>query len=307
MLARKLRRVGSPVGVAIALGDPAGCVEWVNAAFQRLTGYTTAEMTGKRLDLLRGLELGKPALYYVMNRIRRGEPSHLEICTKDGAPLGARWLAIEVRPLGPDEGFVALVRDETERRMAEGGADRRRHPRRGSHLSPARSSVAPNDQPKPVLVLRPVNVSHLVMQSCELLEAAVSGRTLLDLDLAGYLPTVLADVAHLRKVVVSLVHRAAEDLAGAQGSIRVRTSLIRDEEGGREDQVGLEVRDTGWGPERVSLAHDVTPLRPTARILSLAEIQGIVDAHGGSLTIASDARAGTRALMVIPCAAPETL
>ena len=78
-LARRLESLGDTSGLAIALGDAAGCIEWVNAAFQRLTQHTAAEITGKRFDLLPGLDLGEPAVDYVLTRFRSGESSRLEI------------------------------------------------------------------------------------------------------------------------------------------------------------------------------------------------------------------------------------
>jgi PAS domain S-box-containing protein len=302
VLARKLQRVGSPAGVAIALGDAAGCIEWVNAAFQRLTGYAAAEMTGKRLDLLRGLDIGASALDYVMSRFRRGEPSHLEIRTRATGARDARRLAIEVRPLGPDQGFVALVRDVTARKLAE--RETKHAP--GRAQAERRDATQPRPTPVPRLTLRPVDVSRLVMESCDLLEAAVSGRTLLDLDLDGNLPRVLADVVRLREVLVNLVRHAADALAGASGTIRVQTSLHQ--ESSPPGGVELEVRDTGWGSERARLAAAPgagSSPHGARRVLSLAEIRGIVESHGGALAIASGAQEGTRALVVLPCA-PRT-
>jgi nitrogen-specific signal transduction histidine kinase len=138
------------------------------------------------------------------------------------------------------------------------------------------------------------------MQSCELLEAAVSGRTLLDLDLAGNLPSVLADVGTLREVVVSLVRHAAENLEGAPGTIRVRTSLVPTQKGdGR--QVGLEVRHTGWGMETPNLHDGFLPGGRASGNLGIAEVRAIAESQGGSLSIASGQGACTRILVLIPC------
>lgn len=297
-LLRKLERVGNPVGVAVALGDSAGCIEWVNGSFEQLTGYGAAELTGKRLELFRGLDIGEPALDYVMARFRRGEASRLEIRTVGSRRHPPRWLAIEVRPLGRDEGFVALVRDLSgQRRGTDSGGDglSRSGAVEGRHTPSGRRLSGP-------LYMRPVDLSQMVMQSCELLEAAVSGRTLLDLDLAGNLPLVLADPARLREVAVGLVRRAAEALEGAPGGICVRTSLAHERGGGQG--VVLEVRSARWGAERPD-SSTFLPGDPAARELELAEVLASVEAHGGSISITSDPRAGTRVVLPVAPSAGE--
>lgn len=295
VLARKLERAGDPTGRGVAIGDAAGCIEWVNAAFQRLTGYPAAELCGKRIDLLRGLDVGAPALDHVLTRFRRGEPARLEIPARGTSGDSRRWLDIEVVPLGPDEGFVALVRDVTARKRAEQGGEARRT----ATVDPTTAPSGPT--PVPRLTLQPVDLSLLVMQSYELLEASVSGRTLLDLDLAGNLPPVGVDVLRLREVLVSLVLHAAEGLAGAPGAIRVRTGLRG--QGSRPQAVELEVRDTGFA-ERVRLAGSFDPSRSrrSLRVLGLSEIRAVVEAHGGRLALTSHPEQGTRALALLPCA-----
>jgi len=292
-LARRLESLGDTFGLAIALGDPAGCIEWVNPAFQRLTLYTAAEMTGKRLDLLRGLDIGDPALDYVLTRFRRGESSRLEIPTRREPGRVERRLDIEVRPLGPDEGFVVLVRDVTGRKLAE------RDPESPSKECDASTSRTPSTVPR--LMLQPVDVSRLVMESRDLLEAAASGRTLLDLDLDGNLPRVQADVVRLREVLVGLVRHAADALAGASGTIRVQTSL--NQESSPAGGVELEVRDKGWG-EGARLASTTSAdssRHGVRRVLSLAEIRSIVEGHGGTLAVTSPNSEGNRAVVTIPC------
>ncbi|MEN8185303.1 MAG: PAS domain S-box protein, partial [Myxococcota bacterium] len=119
-LLAKLARVASRTESAVAIGDASGCVEWVNPAFERITGYSAAEIQGKRLDLLRGLHPGEPAFDWVLSRFQQGQPARLEIParSRSGQEL---WLAIEVQPLGTDEGFIAIAIDITERKRAERG------------------------------------------------------------------------------------------------------------------------------------------------------------------------------------------
>jgi PAS domain S-box-containing protein len=122
-MARRIALVASRTAHAVVIGDSAGCVEWVNAAFTCITGHPPEDVLGKRLDLLDAdAETRADAAAYVRSRFQRGEPSHLEIPTrtKSGRSL---WLALEIQPLrsesGESEGWVALAADVTERKQAE--------------------------------------------------------------------------------------------------------------------------------------------------------------------------------------------
>jgi PAS domain S-box-containing protein len=286
--ARKLERVRAAPGDAIALGDAAGCIEWVNAAFQQLAGYTAAEMAGKRLDVLRGLDIGGPALDYVMTRFRRGEPSRLQIRTPAKRGRDERWLDIEVEPLGPDEGFVARVRDVTQRRRTE-------HP--AAPMASPGTVGDPPQRPAPVpkLTLRPVDVSRLVMESWDLLETAVPGSTLVDLDLDGNLPLLQADGERLQEVLVGLVRHAADALEGAPGAICVRTSPAR--LGAERVGVELEVLERGSAGGPPAMA----PLaQRRQREADLPAMRRIVEAHGGSLSITSRPGEDRRAVVTLP-------
>ena len=73
-----------------------------------------------------------------------------------------------------------------------------------------------------------LDLSRLVMQSSELLEATVAKRAQLGFDVAGNLPRVLGDPVQLRQVLLHLVQNAAEAMGGRAGTITVRTRLVED-------------------------------------------------------------------------------
>jgi PAS domain S-box-containing protein len=485
-LARKLALVALRTESAVALGDAEGCVEWVNAAFERITGYRAEEIRGKRFDLLGGLDPGTSTLDFVLTRFQRGESSRLEVParSKDGSSL---WLAVEVQPLGDppgSQGFIAVATDVTERRRAaEALAESEERYRQLVELSPdpigvhcggrwvflnavaARllgaerpeellgravlDSVHPDSRPaveeriervlrtgEPVppalvrvlrvdgstasveitgarvthagepavqlvardlssrrraeserlasvareeesrrgealatlarglarelegvvgtvlaetdgalaepwseevagrslrairraalrggrvtgqlvayagrrdLVREPLDLSRLVLRTCELVEASLASRALLSLDLAGNLPPVLGDALKLREVIASLVRNASEAVAQG-GTITVRTSLAEEAPGGSGaggPRVRLEVIDNGCGMDRETLARAFEPFfstRGAKRGLGLAAVQGIVAAHGGRARLASRPGAGTTATVELPAA-----
>lgn len=100
---------------------------------------------------------------------------------------------------------------------------------------------------------------------------------------------ISADVTQLRRVVMNLVLNAAEAIGTGKGKIVVRVI------GG--DDVALEVEDSGPGmtPEvRARMFEPFFSTKGSSRGLGLAAVSGIVVAHRGTLTVASEIGKGTR-------------
>jgi PAS domain S-box-containing protein len=84
---------------SVIITDAAGRVEWVNAGFTRDTGYTLAEMLGKKPgEVLQGPETDPAAVRYFHERLRAPQPFSVTILNyqKTGQPL---WFAIDVTPI----------------------------------------------------------------------------------------------------------------------------------------------------------------------------------------------------------------
>ena len=105
-------------GVVIADAD--GRIEWVNAAFTRITGYDLAEIKGRKPGhLLQGPETDSATIEKLRLAEQRGEGCHVEILnyTKQGRPF---WQALEIQPVRERSGrlvnFVANLTDITTER-----------------------------------------------------------------------------------------------------------------------------------------------------------------------------------------------
>jgi signal transduction histidine kinase len=72
-------------------------------------------------------------------------------------------------------------------------------------------------------------LSTLILECVELLQASVTKRARLDLQLAEQLPPVQGDPAQLRQIIVNLVINAGEALGDGGGTVTVRTSTLRAE------------------------------------------------------------------------------
>jgi PAS domain S-box-containing protein len=101
---------------------PGPRIRYVNQAFERVTGYTSAEVLGKTPRLLQGPNSQRPALDRIRHALATWQPIREELInyTKDGREL---WLEIDLSPVNDETGrfthWVAIERDITERKRAQ--------------------------------------------------------------------------------------------------------------------------------------------------------------------------------------------
>lgn len=108
-------------GVVIANAE--GCVEWCNASFERLTGYTLAEIKGKKPGhILQGPATDAAIAHQLSQAVRHGENYRVEILNyaKGGRPY---WAVVDLEPVRDRTGrvinFVSIQIDITEERLAK--------------------------------------------------------------------------------------------------------------------------------------------------------------------------------------------
>lgn len=108
---------------AVLMADARGRVTWVNAAFEQLTGYTSADVIGAEPgELLHGVHTSAESaaeLRLAVHNARRFQGELLQY-RKDSTPF---WVELMLTPLhdasGALTGFVGLSRDVTARRVAD--------------------------------------------------------------------------------------------------------------------------------------------------------------------------------------------
>jgi len=119
---RKLTRAVDQSPVAIIITDTRGCIEYVNARFTQITGYTAEEAIGQRMNLLRS---GKtpPEIYAdLWQTITAGKEWNGELYNrrKNGEFY---WDSLHVMPVIGADGavshFVSLQEDITARKQTE--------------------------------------------------------------------------------------------------------------------------------------------------------------------------------------------
>ncbi|MCC6928765.1 MAG: PAS domain S-box protein [Gemmatimonadaceae bacterium] len=132
-------------------------------------------------------------------------------------------------------------------------------------------------------------------------EAANERGLLIERDLPDALPEVHVDAMRLQQVMVNLVANAVK-FTERGGSVTVRAEA-------RDDSVRIAVIDTGSGIPAEHLPHIFDRYwharrqsRTVGTGLGLAIAQGIVKAHGGSITVESTPGMGTTFIFTVPTA-----
>ena len=94
---------------------------WVNPAFERMTGYSAAEIVGRNCRLLQGAGTDRAAVARVREALQKGEGVRAELLNyrKDGSPF---WNSFTISPVLDGEGrlthFVGVQTDVTARVIA---------------------------------------------------------------------------------------------------------------------------------------------------------------------------------------------
>jgi signal transduction histidine kinase len=165
------------------------------------------------------------------------------------------------------------------------------------------------------LVIEPFDLSALVRDMGQLLEALISRKAELQPQLAAGLPAVEGDAGQVRQIIMNLVTNAADSFGDLPGIIRVRTGLcyadrqeLRAAQHGEDLPEGpyafLEVSDTGCGIAPKNLARIFEPFFTTkfaGRGLGLAAVSGIVRGHKGAIHVTSEPGRGTTFRVLFPC------
>lgn len=119
-LLRLLALVAQKTENAVIITDKDGRTQWVNEAFERISGYSTNEMLGKKPGrVLQGPKTDADTVRRIRQKIMVEEPFTEEILNyhKDGTPY---WLRLHISPVkdeaGKVERFIAIETDVTQER-----------------------------------------------------------------------------------------------------------------------------------------------------------------------------------------------
>jgi len=162
--------------------------------------------------------------------------------------------------------------------------------------------------------LMPLDLSELVEEMRELLEASTSKKCRLEISLDPDGALVEGDPTQLRQVIMNLVTNASESLQDRPGRVVVRTGLASVDAEYLADSFGpaglaagsyvyLQVTDTGEGMKEEISGRIFEPYFSTkfaGRGLGLATVLGIVRGHGGAIKLITEPGHGTTFRVLLP-------
>jgi len=120
---QKLSLIASETDNVVIVTNAQGEIEWVNHSFLKLTGYTLAEVIGKKPGhILQGAKTSQETVESIRKALAKQEPFSGEILnySKDGSPY---WLLLNINPVFDDDGkllqFIAIENEITTRKEIE--------------------------------------------------------------------------------------------------------------------------------------------------------------------------------------------
>lgn len=148
------------------------------------------------------------------------------------------------------------------------------------------------------LDLRPTTGAALTERFASTLPYGVSDRIRFRIDLNN-LGQLTVDERKLERVIVNLVRNACEAVVGS-GAVSVYGELLEDD----PESVCIVVEDDGpgipWQVRANMFDPFVTAGKPSGTGLGLAIVRKIVEEHGGSVAVQSEAGRGTRFVVTLP-------
>lgn len=118
ILLRQLSLIATKTKNGVIISDKSGHIEWVNEAFEQSTGYTLAEVKGRKpKDFLQGEETSPESKLKLSVALKNKETVEVPVVnyTKEGKPY---TVMLEITPIFNEEGqhinFIALQKDVTE-------------------------------------------------------------------------------------------------------------------------------------------------------------------------------------------------
>lgn len=159
-----------------------------------------------------------------------------------------------------------------------------------------------------------INLNQLVEEMGHLLKVSISKKAHLQHRFASTLPTIEADPAQIRQIVMNLITNASEALGGQSGIITIATGALECDQAYLQDTylakdlpegpyVYLEVTDTGCGMDKLTQGKIFDPFfttKFTGRGLGLAAVIGIVRGHRGAIRVYSEPGQGTTFKVLLP-------
>ena len=153
---------------------------------------------------------------------------------------------------------------------------------------------------------KPVGIGHVVTEALKLLRSSLPATIEIKQNIEAVSSVILADSTQIHQVVINLCTNASDAMADKTGVMEVSLTdidLKSDTVYGHKklqagEYVKLTVKDTGHGIDSVNMERIFEPFFTTKDVgkgtgMGLAAVHGIVEDHGGIITVDSEVGKGT--------------
>jgi len=159
---------------------------------------------------------------------------------------------------------------------------------------------------------QPVSVTDIVKETLSLLRPSLSPMIEIVENLDKNCPPVLADPTQVHQIVMNLCTNAYQAMGEIGGNLIIRTEVVSGEDviPGRtipEDwkYVRLSISDTGAGMDAKQVKRIFEPFYTTKEVgegtgLGLSVVHGIINSHGGAITVNSSPGVGSTFYVYLP-------
>jgi len=157
----------------------------------------------------------------------------------------------------------------------------------------------------------PTDLNRRLQESMSVLKACVPEKHELIFEPAAHLPNILVDVGQLNRILINLIVNAVDSMPTG-GRITLSTTFVSVQEIpdllpelATDYYVGLKVADTGVGMDPLIREHIFEPFYTTKERgrgtgLGLPVVYGLMQAHHGSIEVASEPGKGTTISLYFP-------
>lgn len=119
----KLALVAENTDSAVMISDKDRCIEWINSAFTKITGYKLEEVKGKKPGIvLQGEKTDQNVVAFMRDKLAKKETFSVEIINYKKSSE-EYWASLSVKPIKDDNGeivnYFALQSDITARKKSE--------------------------------------------------------------------------------------------------------------------------------------------------------------------------------------------
>jgi signal transduction histidine kinase len=167
------------------------------------------------------------------------------------------------------------------------------------------------------LARTPVCPVAIVEETCSLLRTAVTPKVQLVREVAPHGPAILADPTRLGQVLLNLGTNAVHALQGRPGRVAFRVDAVGSDDPALPPEMQERCRGAGMGAVRIAVCDDGCGMDEATRArifepffttkgvgrgtgLGLSMVLGIVEAHGGAITVDSQPGQGTTFTLYFP-------